>query len=320
MASGLSIYGSHYTRTPDGAELWYAAFGEGAPTMVLCDGLGCDGFIWKYLAPELAQHYQVVRFHYRGHGKSTLPTDPHRVGVGYCADDLLRVLDAVGVEKAVLFGHSMGVQVLFEMHRRHPERVLGLVPVCGSYGHALDTFHDDTLVRRLLPTVLEVVERFPTQADRLWKLFVPSEISILVARFNESKPSLLKREDIWPYLADLGAMDPRVFLRTLESAAEHSSWSHLPQIDVPTLVIAGEHDKFTPMWLSQRMSSAIPGAELLVIPSASHLAMVEMPQLISLRVERFLRERILVAKSAAGASSSSNSNSSPSPTSRNGVS
>ncbi len=65
---------SHYFRqdfltVPDGASLYYQVEGEGEPGMVLCDGLGCDGFAWKYLAPYLQQRYRVLRWHYRGHGQ-----------------------------------------------------------------------------------------------------------------------------------------------------------------------------------------------------------------------------------------------------------
>src|SRR5215218_2180122 len=139
---------SAFLTVPDGASLYYAVEGPaGAPGAVLCDGLGCDGFAWKHLAPHLEQRHRVLRWHYRGHGRSSVPRDTSRVGMDYHCDDLARVMDAAGLERAVLFGHSMGVQVVLEFHRRHPERVAGLVLVCGSYGNPLDTFHDSTYLK-----------------------------------------------------------------------------------------------------------------------------------------------------------------------------
>ena len=69
----------------------------------------------------------------------------------YTCDDLNRVMDAAGIEQAVLFGHSMGVQVALEFHRRYAHRVKGLVLICGSYGTPLDTFHDGNWLKRALP-------------------------------------------------------------------------------------------------------------------------------------------------------------------------
>jgi pimeloyl-ACP methyl ester carboxylesterase len=87
-------------------------------------------------------------------------------------------------------------------------------------------------------------------------------------------------------------MDPVVFVRTLESAAHHSAWDHLPHVDVPTLIIAGEHDKFTPAWLSRRMAAHIPDAEFMMVPQGTHAAPLEHRELVELRVERFLREHL----------------------------
>jgi len=83
-----------------------------------------------------------------------------------------------------------------------------------------------------------------------------------------------------------------IFLRTMESAADHTAWEHLSKIDVPTLIVAADHDRFTPLWLSQRMHREVPQSEMLVVPSGSHTAVIELPELISLRIERFLKERV----------------------------
>ena len=108
---------------PDGVNIFYEVRGDGAPAAILCDGLGCDGFVWKYLKPILSEHRRVMHWHYRGHGKSTVPADPTRIGVNYSCDDLLRLMDHLKLESGVLFGHSMGTQLALEFHRQHPERV-----------------------------------------------------------------------------------------------------------------------------------------------------------------------------------------------------
>lgn len=285
-----SYYHQDFARTPDGANLFFEARGDGAPAMVLCDGLGCDGFAWKYLLPKLAARHRVLHWHYRGHGQSSLPVDPTRIGMDRTLDDLVRVMDAAHVEKGVLFGHSMGVQVALEFHRRHPERVVGLVLLCGSYGHPLDTFHDTTWLKRALPWIRKVVETFPHLSRTVTSLAMRTQAALELAITLELNRALLKKRDMAPYFHHMARMDPVVFLRTLASLAEHTAADHLPSVDVPTLVIGGEQDHFTPAWLSEKMAERIPGARLLMVKGGSHTAPLESPDAIWASVESFLSE------------------------------
>jgi pimeloyl-ACP methyl ester carboxylesterase len=290
-----------YVTTPDGARLYFQVHGEGEPAVVMCDGIGCDGFAWKYLLPQLTSAHRVIRWHYRGHGCSGIPQDPRRIGFQYIADDLARVLDAAEVDQALIFGHSMGVQVSLEFHRRHADRCLGLVLLCGSYGFPLDTVHDDTLLRRVFPFVRILVELLPRPVTFLNRLAMKAELTLQLALSLELNRELMQRNDLVPYFDHLAKMSPAVFIRTLESLAEHTAWDHLPRIDVPTLIIGGERDRFTPVWLSRRMAEAIPDAEFMIVPRGSHTAPLEQPQLVGQRIDRFLRTRVLHEPSPAAA-------------------
>jgi pimeloyl-ACP methyl ester carboxylesterase len=190
----------------------------------------------------------------------------------------------------VLFGHSMGVQVVLEFHRRHPQRVAGLVLMCGSYGNPLDTFHDATYLKRAFPLIRRTVERFPQPAAKVVHAVASSRLAVKVALAFEVNGKLLSTEDMAPYFAHLACMDPVIFVRTLESLAAHSAEDHLGAVDVPTLVIGGEADTFTPGWLSRRMAEAIPTAELYLLPGGTHTTPLEHPRAVEQRVERFLRE------------------------------
>jgi pimeloyl-ACP methyl ester carboxylesterase len=88
-------------------------------------------------------------------------------------------------------------------------------------------------------------------------------------------------------------VDFPMFLKMLRAAGEHSAEDTLADVSVPTLVVAGEKDTFTPAFLAQSMAKAIPGAELLVVAKGSHVAPIEQPELVNATIERFLRERVL---------------------------
>ncbi|HEY8208982.1 MAG TPA: alpha/beta hydrolase [Myxococcaceae bacterium] len=286
---------------PDGARIYFQVHGEGELGMVLCDGLGCDGFVWRYLLPDLARHYRVLRWHYRGHGKSTVPSDRDKVGMLYTCEDLDRVMAHVGMERAVIFGHSMGVQVALEFQRRYLQRCVGLSLLCGSYGNVLDTFHDDTVLKRAFPILKLLAESFPKPAAKLTRFVLSTELAIRVALETEMDKQRIRREDVVPYFDHLSKMDPVIFVRSLESLAEHSAWEHLPHIEVPVLIVGGERDSFTPLWLSHRMADAIPRSELVIIPGGTHTAPLEQPALVSERVLGFIERRVLPALDAAAA-------------------
>jgi pimeloyl-ACP methyl ester carboxylesterase len=278
---------------PDGAPLFYEVRGDGGPPVILCDGLGCDGFVWKYMWPVLTAKRRVMHWHYRGHGTSGKPTDEHRIGVEYTLDDLDRLMDFLELESAVLFGHSMGTQIAVEFERRKPQRVDGLVLLCGSYGTPLDTWHDHTLMRVLFEKLSPVLERFPDVIRTFTRHVLGTELALNVAIQGELNPELVAPDDFWPYMQHLARMDPIMFLRTLDSFKDHSVLDHLPNVKCPALVIGGEIDKFTPVWLSKRMADLIPEAEYLFVPGGSHTAALERPGLVNGAIERFLSERVV---------------------------
>jgi pimeloyl-ACP methyl ester carboxylesterase len=279
--------------TADGAPLWYEVRGEGEQLpAVFCDGLGCDGFIWKYLWEPVTRDRQVMHFNYRGHGKSGVPADDTRIGVEYLCDDLEALMDRAGMKRAIVFGHSMGVQVALEYHRRHRARVAGLVLLCGSYGTPLDTWHDHSLLRLAFPKLRAVVERLPGVAQRLTAATLGTSIALEFGVRTELNPTLIRREDFAPYMEHLATMHPLYFIRTLDSLKDHSAWDHLPAVDVPSLVVGGEIDRFTPVWLSERMAAHLPGSERLIVPGGSHTAPLERIDLVNDTVMSFLSRRL----------------------------
>jgi len=286
-----------YVRASDGALLYVSVEGSGSPgrpAVVLCDGLGCVGFIWPYLRPSLAARHQVVRWHYRGHGLSSLPPRTEVVEIDQLVRDLGAVMDSLELSDAVLMGHSLGVQVVLEFALQHPERVRGVVTLCGSYGKPLETFHGSGRLGQIFPLLDAAARRFPVGTQTLWTKLLGSELAYQVAvHGGEVNRSLIHRQDFWRYFEDLSSMDARFFFALLRGANGHTVEDRLAALVSPTLVVAGEHDSFTPAWLSERMRDLIPTSELLVVPGGTHVAPLELPELVELRVRRFIEEHTL---------------------------
>ncbi len=290
---------SSYT-APDQTRVWYGLQGQG-PTVVLCDGVGCDGYVWPYIMDHFDEDFTILRWHYRGHGNSTEPKDPEHLDLPYLVEDLHGILHELAERKEVnlpviLVGHSMGCQVLLEYAWRFPEDVRAVVPVCGSYGHPLDTFLNSKAFRKVFASLLETVDKLPRFANSIWSRAFTTPLSWPLAARTEVNADLVSRAEFMPYLRHMGRISAGTFLRMLHFAAHHTTEPWLAEIDKPALVVAGENDNFTPMFLSERMVEKLPDAKLVVLPGGTHTAPLEMPELLNEALESFFKERGLYSQ------------------------
>lgn len=275
----------------DGTKLYYRTMGEGIP-LILNDGIGCDGYAWKYFIDYFKDNFQIVHWQYKGHGRSDMPLTLDRVSIPDLARDLAKLCDLLELPPAVVLGHSMGVQVAFEFWHLFPEKTLGLIPVCGSYGNPLDTFHDNPIMKTVFPTMKKLLSARLDLTQPLWGVLADSELAYQIATRFEVNGRLVKREDFRPYFGHIAKVDVGLFTEMLAQAQDHDAKPYLTDINVPTLIVGGEKDTFTPMWLSREMKLLIAESELLSVPEGSHTAPIEMPELINLRVEKFLRDKV----------------------------
>ena len=276
----------------DGTRLFVRSKGSGGVRAFLCDGVLCDGFIWKYVWDDIADVVAVTHWHYRGHGRSALPSDADRIDIAAHTDDLWKVRSLLGDPPAVLFGHSMGCQVVLEGYRSRPENVRGLVLMCGSFGNVTSTFHNGPILQMLLPKLVGLAEKNPELVRAVWSRIPPEMALRFALRMGEVDPERTRPEDFMPYLRHMTHVDFPMFLRMVKAAGEHSAEDLLPLIRVPTLIVAGERDTFTPAHLAEAMQKAIPGAELLMLKGGSHVAPLEQHELVRERLLAFLKERV----------------------------
>lgn len=290
---GMEYDESGFVEAEDGTRLFYGVRGSGPGVpAILNDGIGCDGFVWRYLQPHLAESRRVIHWHYRGHGRSGPPQDHGLLTIEGIARDLRLLMDRLDVPEAMLFGHSMGTQVELELYRLCPDRVRGMSLLCGSFGRVTHTFHGSDVLSQMLPGIRAVAKRHRGLARAIWGR-VPTPLALRLAKLSGEVDSVtIREEDFRRYWEHIAVMDPDVFLQLLDAAGEHSAEDLLGEIAVPTLVFAAERDTFTPPELAEAMTQAIPGAELFILRGGSHAAPVEQPMTVQLRVDKFLAERV----------------------------
>lgn len=275
----------------DGCEIWYEVEGEGPLTLVLCDGVACTGYIWKYFYPYFRRDYRIVHTQYRGHGRSSTPRDLATLHVDFFASDTLAVLQELGIERSVVFvGHSMGVQVALECAFRQPKLCEALVLINGPFGEALKHVRGVPYFAQALPFVQKFIHKHRDLVSKVWAPLLDNEGLYWYAKLFEVNPWLTKRQDFRVYFRDLAQMDPEVYLASLDGATRHSSEGYLKDIKQPTLIIAGDKDRFTPYSIPKKMRQLMPHAEFMTMPTGSHIGPLELPEYVHLRVEKFLNQ------------------------------
>ncbi len=278
-----------FATTDDGLEIFYRCIGEGDPAIVCCNGIGVSTHFWEYVVRGHSPNRRVVVWDYRGHGRSAGPDEHHDFDVRRHALDLGFVCDALGLEAPVLAGHSMGSQVILERYRHAPDRVGGLVSVLGTYGHPLDTFSDLPFSRQLFDLIIAVSQGLPRTFDTFGKLLVSTPIAHRAARkLKLVDPDRCNEEDLSQYLRHLVDVGFPFFFKMAEVLGEHSRLDILTQVQVPTVVIAGEFDAFTPPHLAEKLHAALPDSELVWLQGASHAGIIEQPGLINEAIDDLL--------------------------------
>jgi pimeloyl-ACP methyl ester carboxylesterase len=284
----------------DGTPIRYTVRGRGAPTVVVCAGFACPDSHWRYLVPALERRMRVVVWNYRGMGASGLPSPPgframrlrrEDFRLDRYAEDLEAVLDAEGIRRAVLLGHSMGTQVALEGYRRMPGRVAGLVLVAGPYASPFHTMYSSDLGDRLFPLVRYGIQLVPPALLRLWGPLWRSPLPFPVAVLVGSVGPLARPADMDGYFRHMARLDPLVLVKVAEGMHRHSAVDVLPQIRVPVLVVAGGRDPWTPPALAEQMAAAMADAELHIIDGASHALPIEEPEALDELVLSWLARR-----------------------------
>jgi pimeloyl-ACP methyl ester carboxylesterase len=255
--------------------LWVERRGQG-PDVLLIAGLGDPAEAWEAQLAGLADRWRLTAFDNRGAGRSPLPAAGESFTVATMADDAAALLRALEVPTAHVLGFSGGSAIAQELALRHRELVRSLVLV-GTWARSDPYTRAMTGVWRWL---LEVApsERAALEAFFLWIYTPHAHADGTVERF-------IAETLAFPHPQSIEA-----FRRQLDAFMTHDTLDRLPEISVPTLVLAGELDIATPPRLGRLVAERIPGAEFTVLPGAAHQPFQETPAAFNDRVDAFWRQ------------------------------
>ena len=222
-----------------------------APVVLLLGSLGSDLSMWDAQVPGLAGPFRVLRADLRGHGGSPVPPGPY--GLDDLVDDVLALLDGLGVPRVHAVGLSLGGMVAMRLAAREPARVDRLAVLCSSARMDPGPWRERAALVRAQGTgaiAATVVGRWLTPAGRE---------AGLVARLE----------------AMVAATPDAGYAACCEAIAGLDLRPDLPRIAAPTLALAADGDPATPPADLAAIAAGVPGGRLVVVPDGAHLVNIE---------------------------------------------
>jgi pimeloyl-ACP methyl ester carboxylesterase len=263
--------------TVSDATLHYDDLGpsDGIP-VVLVHGHPFNRTLWAPQAKALAAAgYRVIAPDLRGYGDSSVT--PGKVLLADFADDIAALLDGLGIERVVVGGVSMGGQIAMEFQRRHPRRVRALV--LSDTSAPAETEEGKQFRNRLADRLL--AEGMDGYADEV--------IDKMLAAYN-----VTALPDVAAQVLDMmRATDPVGAAAALRGRAERPDYRDtLTAVEVPTLIVVGADDFYTPVGDAEAIHRLIPHATLIVIDGAGHLPGAEQPERFNTALLHFLNTQV----------------------------
>lgn len=250
----------------NGTRFHYVSTGEGPP-VVLLHGLGGSLAVWHGVIEALALHHHVVAVDLRGHGRSG---SSGKVTVASWASDVQALIAALELPAVTLVGHSVGSLVAQQVAVASPEAVDQLVLIGG-----ISWFEPDAKESYQQRAKTVEAEGLDAVADDWVR-------GALAPRTQAKLPQLVG------LLRDLYLRnDPQTYADACRSVAQSPSIDR-ERIGQPTLLLVGDHDRSTPIAMSEELHREIPVSQVRVVPTAGHWAPVEQPDQIATAILQFL--------------------------------
>ncbi len=268
----------------DGIEIHFKEMGAGETTFLLLHGFGASVFSWREVMDDFAAYGRVIAFDRPGYGLSQrlLPGDwsgENPYTAESQARQIVRLMDVMGVEKAILVGNSAGGTMSVFTYLSHPDRVEALIlldPAIYSGGGA------PAFVRPLLGT-----PQMRHVGPLISRTLVSDPSGLLDLAWHD--PSRVTPDILAGYAKayQVENWDKALWEFTLASR-ELGLDARLGEIRLPTLVVTGDDDRIVPTEESIRLASEIPAADLVVLPACGHVPQEECPQGVMEAVAQFL--------------------------------
>lgn len=284
---------ANFFKTDDNEQIFYlknfSNLDESKPTLIFNYGLVCSNHHWKFQVDYFDEKgFQILLHDYRGHFQSSGNQDVAKITFPQMAKDIKDLSDFLGIKKAYMLGHSMGVNITLQIAKDYPDLVQGMVLISGTFMAVNDVMFDSNIMEFVTPFCVAGLKKYPEAIKRIW---TSSGMNPLIRNiihntgFNKAKVS---KEFIEIYLNRVGQLGPDVFFQLFSEMTKQNIASSLEQMTIPTLVIGGHKDNVIPNHLQRTLATLLPKSETYFLTNGSHVPQADFPELINERVNLFL--------------------------------
>lgn len=244
-----------------------------APAIIFIHGFPLNKTMWNKQIEELKKDYFVIAYDIRGHGSTDSGNDDFSIEL--FANDLLRLMDALKIDKTILCGFSMGGYIALNAIENHPERFNSLI-LCDTNCTADDREAKEKRTKSIESIKLNGLEQYADES--LKKLFSPISLS------KKTEEIALVREMI------IKTSTESVCKTLLALAKRKETCSRLHEITVPVLILVGNEDEITAPNLAIAMHEKIKSSTIHIIENAGHLSNMENPEQFNNYLVKFLTQ------------------------------
>lgn len=261
-----------------GARLYYEEAGSGRP-IVFVHEFAADLREWEPQMRWFSREYRCIAFNARGYPPSDVPDSPALYGYEHSADDILAVLDGLGIDKAHVVGLSMGAYATLQFGLRHPDRALSLVPA--GIGAGAPYEHREIFRQQAEETADRLLEKG-------WKT-VAEELALGSNRVQLLNKDPRGWETFKSHLAEHSAVGSAHTLRQYQAVRPslYDYEKELAALRVPTLFVVGDEDEPC-LDVNLYLKRTMPSAQLWVMPASGHAVNLEEPAAFNAGVHAFL--------------------------------
>ncbi len=272
----------------DGTPIVYRIRRAGPRWLVIANGYAGTFVTWRSIIPRLDPRLSILMWDYRGMYRSGLPDDRSHLGIEDDSRDLEAIMEAEGIERAVLLGWSVGVQVVLEHWRRRPDHVQALILHNGLPQRVLTEAGDGRYARYLLRPTATLLAHLGALVHPARPLLKKRTTAKILAKAGVVIRNL---EQFRPAMEAVADLDLPVYFRMVLMADRHQTEPVWDKISVPTLVTYGKRDFFSPRRAAARVAQAIPQTELVELPGG-HYSLIEFPEQTAAVFQRFIDETV----------------------------